>query len=110
MIDTSQKFKLIILLNLAVFLIGTIANTYFALIAIGYILSMLLLYYLGSKINDVFLNVGYIWISKWTAFVVFLVLAGTFQPDTFLYALSMFLVFNLSVNPADVMAKNEAHN
>ena len=108
--DTSQKFKLIILLNLAVFLIGTIANTYFALIAIGYIFSMLLLYYLGSKINDIFLNVGYIWISKWTAFVVFLVLTGTFQPDTFLYALLMFLVFNLSVNPADVMAKNEAHN
>ena len=108
--DTSQKFKLIILLNLAVFLIGTIANTYFALIAIGYILSMLFLYYLGSKINDVFLNVGYIWISKWTAFVVFLVLTGTFLPDTFLYALLMFLVFNLSVNPADVMAKNEVHN
>ena len=108
--DTSQKFKLIILLNLAVFLIGTIANIYFALIAIGYILSMLLLYNLGSKINDVFLNVGYIWISKWTAFVVFLVLTGTFQPDTFLYALLMFLVFNLSVNPADVMAKNEALN
>ena len=67
---------------------------------------MLLLYYMGSKINDVFLNVGYIWISKWVAFVVFLVLAGTFQPDTFLYALLMFLVFNLSVNPAQ--AKNVA--
>jgi hypothetical protein len=35
-------------------------------------------------------------------------LSGIFLPDVFLYSLAMFLVFNLSVNPASIMSHNGA--
>ena len=97
----NQKLKLIIFLNSIIFIIGTIANSFFAVIALCYIATMFLIYYFGSKIKDYAINVGYIWISKWTAFMIFLVISGLYLFDSFLYLLSMFFVFNLSVNPAD---------
>ena len=104
------KPKLTILLNVAVFITGTISNLYFTLIALGYIATMLLVYLLGSRIKDAFINVVYIWVSKWAVFIVFLMLSGIFLPDTFLYSLAMFLVFNLSVNPASIMSYSGANH
>ena len=102
------KQKLTVLLNAAIFITGTISNVYFAFIALGYILTMLLVYLLGSRIKDAFINVGYIWVSKWAVFIVFLMLSGIFLPGVFLYSLAMFLVFNLSVNPASIMSHSGA--
>ena len=102
------KQKLTALLNVAIFITGTISNVYFAFIALGYISTMLLVYLLGSRIKDAFINVGYIWVSKWAVFIVFLMLSGIFLPDVFLYSLAMFLVFNLSVNPASIMSYSGA--
>ena len=48
---------------------------------------------------------GYIWISKWSVFVVFLALSGIYMPDVFLYSLLMFVFFNLSVNPSYLFLK-----
>ena len=73
-----------------------------------FILTMLLVYLLGSRIKDAFINVGYIWVSKWAVFIVFLSLSGIFLPGVFLYSLAMFLVFNLSVNPASIMSHSGA--
>ena len=103
----NQKLKLIILLNSIIFIIGTIANTFFAVIALCYIATMFLIYYFGSKIKDYAINIGYIWVSKWTVFIIFLVISGLYLFDSFLYLLVMFFVFNLSVNPADFFVEKE---
>jgi hypothetical protein len=100
-INFSKRIKLILLLNLVIFALGTVANTYFAVIASGYIATMLMIYFLGTKIKDFIINVGYIWISKWTVFIIFLALTGIYLPDAFLYSLLMFIVFNITINPSD---------
>ena len=107
-INISKRIKLILLLNLVVFTLGTFANTYFAIIASGYIATMLMIYFLGTKIKDFIINVGYIWISKWTVFVIFLTLTGVYLPDAFLYSLLMFIVFNITINPSDFIKEKGA--
>ena len=102
--NTNQKLKTVIILN--TFILGTLANPYFALIALGYIVTMLAVYLFANKIKDLVINMGYIWISKWSVFVVFLALSGIYMPDVFLYSLLMFVVFNLSVNPSLFISKN----
>ena len=97
-----------LLLNLVVFTLGTLANTYFAIIASGYIATMLMIYFLGTKIKDLIINVGYIWISKWTVFIIFLTLTGVYLPDAFLYSLLMFIVFNITINPSDFIKEKGA--
>ena len=99
--NISKKINLILLLNLAIFTLGTVANGYFALIALGYIITMLIIYFLGGKIKDFVINVGYIWISKWIVFIIFLSITGIYLPDAFLYSLLMFIVFNITINPSD---------
>ena len=107
-INISKKIKLILLLNLLVFTLGTLANTYFAIIASGYIATMLMIYFLGTKIKDFIINVGYIWISKWTVFIIFLTITGVYLPDAFLYSLLMFIVFNITINPSDFIKEKGA--
>ena len=107
-INISKRIKLILLLNLIVFTLGTLANTYFAIIASGYIATMLMIYFLGTKIKDFIINVGYIWISKWTVFIIFLILTGVYLPDAFLYSLLMFIVFNITINPSDFIKEKGA--
>ena len=99
--NISKKINLILLLNLAIFTLGTIANAYFALIALGYVITMLIIYFLGRKIKDFVINVGYIWVSKWIVFIIFLSITGIYLPDAFLYSLLMFIVFNTTINPSD---------
>lgn len=107
-INISKRIKLILLLNFVVFTLGTVANAYFAIIASGYIATMLMIYFLGTKIKDFIINVGYIWISKWTVFVIFLTLTGVYLPDAFLYSLLMFIVFNITINPSDFIKEKGA--
>ena len=107
-INISKRIKLILLLNLVVFALGTVANAYFAIIATGYIATMLMIYFLGTKIKDFIINVGYIWISKWTVFIIFLALTGVYLPDAFLYSLLMFIVFNITINPSDFIKEKGA--
>ena len=104
--NTNQKLTTAIILNVSIFILGTLANPYFALIASGYVITMLAIYLFANKIKDLVINVGYIWISKWSVFIVFLILSGIYMPDVFLYSLLMFVLFNLSVNPSLFIAKN----
>ncbi len=106
--NTIQKFKPVFLINTAVFIVGTVANIYFALLAAGYMASILLVYSIGNKIKDYVVKIGYIWVTKWSVFVAFLMLSGVYLPDVFLYSLAMFIIFNLSVNPSNVIPKKEA--
>ena len=103
--NTNQKLKTVIILNTVIFIIGTLANPYFALIALGYIATMLGVYLFANKIKDLVINMGYIWVSKWSVFVIFLALSGIYIPDVFLYSLLMFVVFNLSVAPLYLFSK-----
>ena len=107
--NTIQKFKPVFLINTAVFIVGTVANIYFALLAAGYMASILLVYSIGNKIKDYVVKIGYIWVTKWSVFVAFLMLSGVYLPDVFLYSLAMFIIFNLSVNPSNVMLKKETN-
>ena len=84
------------------------ANIYFALLAAGYMVTILLAYLVGNKIKNYVVQIGYIWVTKWFVFVAFLMLSGTYLPDIFLYSLVMFIIFNLSVNPSNIMVKKEA--
>ena len=106
--NISKKIKLILLLNIAIFIFGTLANTFFAVIASSYIATMFIIYFLGSKIKDFVINVGYIWVSKWVVFIIFLALTGIYLPDAFLYSLLMFLVFNITINPSDIINEKRA--
>ena len=106
--NTIQKLKPTLLLNVVIFIAGTIANTYFALLATGYIATMLSIYFIGNKIQDHVVKIGYVWVTKWSVFIVFLVLSGIYLPSVFLYSLAMFVVFNLSVNPSELFVKKEA--
>ena len=106
--NTIQKLNPIFLLNTIVFIIGTLADVYFALLAAGYMVTILLAYLIGNKIKNHVVQIGYIWVTKWSVFVVFLILSGIYLPDIFLYSLGMFIIFNLSVNPSNIMVKKEA--
>ena len=106
--NTIQKLNPIFLLNTTVFIVGTMANIYFALLAAGYMVTILLAYLVGNKIKNYVVQIGYIWVTKWFVFVAFLMLAGIYLPDIFLYSLVMFIIFNLSVNPSNIMVKKEA--
>ena len=106
--NTIQKLNPIFLLNTTVFIVGTVANIYFALLATGYIVTILLAYLVGNKIKDYVVKIGYIWVAKWSVFIAFLILSGIYLPDVFLYSLTMFIIFNLSVNPSNITLKKEA--
>ena len=106
--NTIQKLNPIFLLNTSVFIIGTLADIYFALLAVGYMVTILLAYLVGNKIKNHVFQIGYIWVTKWFVFVAFLMLSGIYLPDIFLYSLVMFIIFNLSVNPSNIMVKKEA--
>jgi hypothetical protein len=90
-----------------IFTLGAVTNLLFMPVALGYMASVILAYYFGSKIDDAALVVGYIWFSKWTLFVIFLLITGTNIPETFLHAMSLFIVFNISLNPAVFMLNKE---
>ena len=94
------KIKSVIAVSVLIFTLGGVTSLLFIPIALGYIASVTLVYYLGSKIDDAALVVGYIWLSKWTLFVIFLLITGTNSPETFLHAMRLFIVFNISLNPA----------
>ena len=84
------------------------ASIYFALLAAGYIITILLAYLVGNKIKNHVVQIGYIWATKWSVFIIFLMLSGIYLPDVFLYSLAMFIIFNLSVNPSNILVKKEA--
>ena len=97
----SSKFKLaVICANILIVVAGALINPYFILIALCYMGAMFSVYYFGSKIKDMALNVGYVWLSKWALFSIFLIITGIYVPEIFLYALALFVIFNVSVNPA----------
>lgn len=100
----SQKSNLIIaLIYSSILVIGASVNPLFIPIAIFHATSVIFVYYFGSKIQDVALNVGYIWLSKWALFVVSLIITGTYAPDIFIHAMMLFVLFNVSINPASFM-------
>jgi hypothetical protein len=101
------KIKFVIAVSVLIFTLGAVTNLLFMPVALGYMASVILAYYFGSKIDYAALVVGYIWFSKWTLFVIFLLITGTNIPETFLHAMSLFIVFNISLNPAVFMLNKE---
>ena len=83
-------------------------NLLFLPIAFFHAASVSFVYYFGSKIEDMALNVGYIWLSKWALFIISLLITGIFAPDIFLYAMTLFVLFNVSINPANFMPNKKS--
>ena len=105
----NQKFYLIItFIYLLILVFGAIANPLFLPIALFHAASISFVYYFGSKIRDMALNIGYIWLSKWTLFVISLAITGIFAPDIFLYAMTLFVLLNVSINPANFMPNKKS--
>ncbi len=101
----NQKSIFILVLNLAILVFGTIKDSIFLAFSLGYMATLTLSYVCGSKIQNTAMNLGYIWISKWSCFVIFLATVGMNAPNIFLESLFMFVLFNLTINPAYFMKK-----
>ena len=101
----NQKSIFILILNLAIFVFGTLKDPIFLAFSLGYMATLTLLYVCGSKIQNTAMNLGYIWISKWSSFVIFLAIVGMNAPNIFLESMFMFVLFNLTINPAYFMKK-----
>jgi len=96
----NQKNIFLVVLNLAIFAVGTLKNPIFPAFSLGYMATLSLLYFCGAKIQNVAMNLGYVWISKWLSFVIFLIFVGINAPNIFLESMFMFVLFNLTINPA----------
>ena len=96
----NQKNIFLVILNLALFVVGTLKNPTFPAFSLGYMAVLSLLYFCGAKIRNIAMNVGYVWMSKWLCFVIFLVIVGMNAPNIFLESMFMFVLFNLTINPA----------
>ena len=101
----NQKSIFILVLNLAILVFGTLKDSIFLAFSLGYMATLTLSYVCGSKIRNTAMNLGYIWISKWSCFVIFLATVGMNAPNIFLESLFMFILFNLTINPAYFMKK-----
>ncbi len=105
----NQKSYLIIaFIYLLILVSGAITNPLFLPIAIFHAASISFVYYSGSKIQDMALNIGYVWLSKWALFVISLVITGIFAPDIFLYAMTLFVLLNTFINPANFMPNKKS--
>ena len=96
----NQKNIFLVILNLAIFLAGTLKNPIFPALSLGYMATLSLLYFCGAKIQNIAMNLGYVWVTKWLCFVIFLVIVGMSVPNIFLESMFMFVLFNLTINPA----------
>ncbi len=103
---TNQQLKLIAsLIYLSILVVGSIKNPLLIPISLCYTALISFFYYFGSKIKDIVINIGYVWLSKWALFVVALSITGIYAPDVFLYAMMLFVVFNITINPTILMTK-----
>jgi len=96
----NQKNIFLVLLILTFFVVGTLKNPIFSAFSLGYIATLSLLYFCGAKIQNIAMNLGYVWATKWLCFVIFLVIVGMSVPNIFLESMFMFVLFNLTINPA----------
>ena len=96
----NQKNIFLVVLNLAILVVGTLKNPIFTPFALGYMSTLSLLYFCGAKIRNIAMNLGYVWVSKWLCFVIFLAIVGMNVPNIFLESMFMFVLFNLTINPA----------
>jgi len=96
----NQKNIFLVLLNLIIFVVGTLKNPIFPAFSLGYMATLSLFYFCGAKIQNIAMNVGYAWVTKWFCFVIFLIVVGMNMPDIFLESMFMFVLFNLTINPA----------
>ena len=99
---------IITFIYLLILVFGAMVNPLFLPIAFFHAVSISFVYYFGSKIEDMALNVGYIWLSKWALFIISLLITGIFASDIFLYAITLFVLFNVSINPANFMPNKKS--
>ena len=83
----------------ALLIAGSFANNFFLIAPATYVAVLSAAYLAGVKISNHGLNVAYNWSIKWTVFVVFLVLTGTYLQNAFVYAMFSYILINIALNP-----------
>ena len=87
---------------------GTLQNIFFILAPISYFLCLSAAYVVSNRINDHAVNAIYNWSIKWTLFVVFLYLTGSYLQDAFVYAMFAYILINTTVSPMIFITKTKA--
>ena len=87
---------------------GTLQSIYFILAPISYFLCLSAAYVVSNRINDHAVNAIYNWSIKWTLFVVFLYLTGSYFQDAFVYAMFAYILINTTVSPMIFITKTKA--
>ena len=87
---------------------GTLQSIFFILAPISYFLCLSAAYVVSNRINDHAVNAIYNWSIKWTLFVVFLYLTGSYLQDAFVYAMFAYILINTTVSPMIFITKTKA--
>ena len=87
---------------------GTLQSIFFILAPISYFLCLSAAYVVSNRINDHAVNAIYNWSIKWTLFVVFLYLTGSYLQDAFVYAMFAYILINTTVSPMMFITKTKA--
>ena len=87
---------------------GTLQSIFFILAPISYFLCLSAAYVVSNRINDHAVNAIYNWSIKWTLFIVFLYLTGSYLQDVFVYAMFAYILINTTVSPMMFITKTKA--
>jgi len=106
-IKADPKSIIFALVTLLISITGTLKNIYFIMAPLFYLAILMSIYYLGAKLKNYNLNITYIWIMKWTIFVIALYLTGTYMLEVFIHAMFLFILINIILNPS-IFTKKKA--
>ena len=108
--DISTNNKIVIaVISIALIVAGTLKNPFFILLPLGYLISISTAYKIGSMIRDYTINTAYNWSIKWGLFVVFLYLSGFYLSNVYVYAMFMYILINVTLNPTLFALKNRTN-
>ena len=111
----SQRTKIfnnktiITVISMVLLIAGTIKNPFFIILPFGYLISISIAYKLGSMITDYAINAAFNWSIKWGLFIVFLYLSGFYLTNTFIFAMFMYILINITLNPTSFALKNRTN-
>ena len=108
--DISTNNKIVIaVISIVLLVAGTLKNPFFILLPLGYLISISTAYKIGSMIRDYTINTAYNWSIKWGLFVVFLYLSGFYLSNVYVYAMFMYILINVTLNPTLFALKNRTN-
>ena len=87
---------------------GSTQQPLFVLLPATYLLAIVVVYKLGSKIEDYAINAAYNWSAKWVLFIGFLYLSGKHMNSAFVFAMFLYILINTTLSPTAFFSKDRA--